>query len=421
MSNFDILKGRKPDHYKDIDERWEWILTFMVLEDKFCHEMLMLMSKIPSKSIGTMGVGVQGTRLVLVYNPEFVNSLTDPELRYVVTHEIYHVALHHCTVRLPECSEDKEIYNVGADLAINCLIPEDANRHMPKMKKKDADAAIAAGNKDVKTGQNVGLLPKDMGFPDKLSMEQYIQLLREKGFKGGQNGDGEGKTPGFDEHGGWKESDAVKEIIRGKIEQISRNEKVWGSIPGDVKAMILAAQKATISWRKYLRHFLGLLASSRRTSTFKRPNRRFGYPYSGTKSLSVDRKLVAIDTSGSIGDADLAQFLAEVNRLAEIQPVDLQLFDHELQGKIQPFAKKVSKFNFAGRGGTAFTPVFKLADERHYESIIILTDGCAEEPPKPRYVKDVLWCIIGEGNHPPVKWGTVVHIVPKGVAQPPRD
>ena len=390
-----------PGKYKDFEDRWKWILTFMVLEDKFVHEMLMMMEKSPSTAIPTMGVAVKDARIILEYNLEFINSMTDPELRYVVTHEIYHVALHHCTVRLPERKEDRKLYNMAADLAINSLIPEDVNRHMPKSKDKETK------------GKNVGIKPADYGFKDRLSMEQYVLLLKEKGE------DGEGYE-GMDSHDEWSDADAevVKEIIRTKIDQISKNETVWGNVPGDIQAIIMAAQRATITWRKYLRQLLGHMISSRTEATFKRPNRRFGYPYCGTKRRHVDRKLVAIDTSGSIGDDDLAQFLAELNRLAEIQPVDLVLFDTTIQGKIVPYDRKRVSFDFKGRGGTAFAPVFELAEKNRYQSIIVLTDGCAEAPPQPAHVRDVLWVLTNAANKPPVDWGKRVHIVPKGEAQP---
>jgi len=385
---------KDPKEYKSFKERWDWIVTFMVLEDMFVHEILMLMEKKPTTGIPTMGVAVVNSRLLLLYNPEFVGQLSDPELRYIVTHEIYHVVLHHCTVRMPEDENERDLWNQAADLAINSLIPEDSNRHMPKAPELE------------------GLRPKKFGFEEKLSMEQYLQLLRENpngkpGSEMEKKGGGSGK--GFDDHGKWKESELAKQIIKNQIDKMSKSEKAWGNMPGDIKAMILAAQRSKVSWRKFLREYFGNLITSNFQSTFKRPNRRFGYPYCGKKRTFTDRKLVAIDTSGSVSDRDLAQFLTEVNKLSEIQPVDLQLFDHALQGKVQPFEKKHVRFDFTGRGGTCFEPVMELAEKRKYKSLIMLTDGEASAPQKPNGVKDILWVIVGKSK-PPVDWGTVIHI-----------
>lgn len=180
-------------------------------------------------------------------------------------------------------------------------------------------------------------------------------------------------------------------------------------MPADLQQLILEAQNSYVPWEKELRYFIGQMSSSRTESTFKRPNRRFGWPYSGTKRLHVDRKCAYVDDSGSIGDDELAQFLAEINRLAEIHPVDFQVFDAQLQGPTIPFNRKNTQVQFTGRGGTAFGPVMEHAQMHHYQSIIILTDGYAEAPEYPRGVRDVLWVIIGDGK-PPVDWGRVVHI-----------
>lgn len=397
-----------PQIYKDFEDRWKWILTFMVLEDMFVHEILMLMERNSNNAIATMGVAVHEGRLLLEYNPKFITDMTDPELRYVVTHEIYHVVLHHCTTRLPIRKEDHKLYNMAADLAINSLIPETPNRHMPKNKD----------DKDPKNlGQTMGLLPAHFDFPAKLSMEQYILLIKEKGTDKCLNEVG---AEGFDSHEGWSDADAeiVKQIIRNKIEEISKKESVWGNLPGDVQAIIKAAQVSTIRWWKYLRHFLGTLVTTKRESTFKKPNKRYGYPYCGNKLLHTDRKLVGVDTSGSILIEDLSNFLSEINKLAEIQPVDLVLFDHAIQGNIVPFNHKHVSFDFKGRGGTSFLPLFALAEHRRYQSLIILTDGCAEAPTKPFHVKDVIWVLTNPSNKPPVEWGKRVYITPKGTAQP---
>lgn len=396
--------------YESIEERWEWVLTYMIMEDPFVHEFLMLLDKRSNVAVGTMGVYVEDCKLKLLYNPYFVAKLTTPELVYVLTHEIYHLVFHHCTHRAPENPQDKATHNKAADLAVNSLIVENVKRTMPVNKE---------------TGQKIGLLPSNFGFEDKLSLEQYMQLLRDQEDKDG-DGKGKGKGKGdagcsgddsgdnsFDNHDGWSESDLADELVRQKVDQVSKNERVWGNMSSDLQESILAAQRSQVSWTKYLRHHLGNLISSNYTYTMKRPDRRFGYPYSGKKRACTDRKLVAIDTSLSIGSDDLSQFLTEVNKLSEIQPVDLVLFDTKIQGDVVPFERRRVSYEFLGRGGTDFQEVMDLAEQRKYHSLIILTDGAANAPTKPKFVKDFLWVITGGGN-PPVDWGQVVHVVPGG-------
>jgi predicted metal-dependent peptidase len=417
-----------PTKYKGFEERWDWILAYMTLDDCFVHSILMIMTKRECNSISTMGVSVIGSSIALFYNKDYVNKLSDEELRYVLKHEIYHIVLHHCTHRQSEDPREKDMDNIAADLAINSLIIKTSSIMPPKN----------------------GTYAKEYGFEEKLSREQYLTLLRDKaeeenkqknksgnGQGGGQGDDqsddqsdgqgsdqgsdqgsgkssgyGDGKGNSFDDHGNWQESSIADEIIRNKVLQISKTKGAWGNMPGDVQALIMAAQTSQISWQRYLKLYLGLLISSQTTSTFKRPNRRYGYPYSGTKRKHLDKKLVAIDTSGSMSDEDLAQILAEINRLQEIYPVDLILFDHDIQLGPIDYSRKHVSFDFVGRGGTSFQPVFDIAEEKRYSTVIVLTDGFAPPPREPVGIKDTIWVITEDGEMP-VDWGKCVKIVNK--------
>ena len=404
-------------------DKFEWATSIMVTENEFVHEILLLLEKHATSEIPTMGVTVQESRLHLYYNPEFFNSLDDAVLFWVFSHEIYHLVLHHCTKRKPTDKREHELYNIAADLAVNCLIKESLTcKRWPQ-----------------------ACFPEKFGFDTHLSLEQYVELLRKKyddakkkaeknkgqgkddknsndnsGDSGdkndkdaakpssGGNGDNDENIPKpIDSHDGWKESEIASEIVRSKIEEMSHKESCWGNMPGDVKETILAAQKTEISWRKFLRSYLGLTISTRPTTTMKKPHRRYGFPFPGTKRTYKDKKLVAIDTSASVSDKQLGQFLAEINRLQKINPIDVVLFDHSIQKEPTSFSRKAAKYQFDGRGGTSFDPVMKLVDERKYKTLIMLTDGGAPAPNKPVKVKDVIWVITKNGTCP-VKWGRTV-------------
>jgi predicted metal-dependent peptidase len=422
---------------QDIEERWRYIMASMIMGDLFVHEFLMMMSKRPNALIPTMRVWCEGTRIFLEYNPIFMQKLTDEQVRWVLHHEVLHVALHHCTLRAPVDMKNRTLWNWAADLAINQLIKESSMVVRP-------------------VGKNIGkpLFPEQYNFPVKLSMEQYLQLLwkwqeeqeknqeQEKGDSegqgdqsepGDQDGDGEGQGSDdqagdgngkpskdqvpqapdggklVDDHGNWEENDLVDQLIRTKIDQMLNQSKYWGHMTGECKAAIELAQKARVNWRKMLRHQLGRFAIDEKEPTILRPNRRFGYPFLGTTNICVDRILVAWDTSGSVGDKALAQFGAECNRAKEYCPIDVCQFDTQITVMPKPFDRKMKRVEVAGRGGTHFQLVFELADKMRYKALVILTDGEAEAPSRPKYVKDIIWCLVGTGD-PPVDWGRKIRI-----------
>jgi predicted metal-dependent peptidase len=440
--------------YKSFEERWEWLLAFMDIDDPFVAEMLTIISVERDDSIHTMGVMAEGSRIRLLYSRPFVESLSDESVRYVLCHEIDHLALHHCTTRQAAEGEDMKRHNVAADLEVNSLIVENQFRRRPPPPMQ-------------------GLHAKEMGLPEKLSLEQYLNLLPKdagkKGGKGKGKGDGSGdgsadgdkdedQSPsdkndgsgkdkgksqpsndkesgaggdkdedqssnggqggndpsdhgGFDNHDGWSSDNMVAdEIIRQKIREMENSSRYWGNMPGDVKQHILEAQRSKVAWHKLLRYRYGQLVSKGFVHTFKRPNRRFGYPYTGFKRDGVDRVLLLWDLSGSMGQAEKSRLLSETNRIAEQQPVDVLMFDYGLIGKVVPFNRKM-KFveTEGGGGGTSFKEPFEYADMMRYSTVVCLTDGCAEAIPKPKHVKHILWAIVGMGK-PPVDWGQVVNI-----------
>ena len=324
--------------------------------------------------------------------------------------------------------------NVAADLAINCLIPTSVDRSFPLDDN----------------GERMGCFPESDHFPypAKYSLSNYLALLRDaakdnsededegeeggpgeggiegedgegsKGGTGGGNGEeeqggkgkgqgkGQGKPSSFDNHDGWEESELVDEQIRNTIDKVEKSGS-WGSMPGELKELIKAAQVREVSWERLLRFYFGNVVTRNTEYTIKKPNRRFGYPYLGSKKVAVDRVLVGIDTSMSVGSDELAKFICEVNGLAERQPVDMMLFDTRLVWpKPKSFDRKVTEFIAEGRGGTNFEPIVKLAKDKRYKTLVILSDGYASPPVKPIGV-DVIWVITPEGECP-VSWGKQV-------------
>ena len=244
------------NQYVSEDERWEYLVTSLILGDPFIHEFIIMMSKHPDESIKTMGVCVKDARINLAYAPSFLAKLTDSEARWVLVHEILHLVFHHCTVRSSTDPRLHKLDNIACDLAINQLIPEDGRIMKPRP--------------EVITPY----FPDALNFPEKLSKEQYFQLLIEKDKKeDGNNGQGQGQPQQgqgngqsqdpnqgqpqqgqdkdkndkgnaidaagdlVDNHEGWSDEEAeiIDEIIRNKVDQLSKSDKSWGRVTGGIK------------------------------------------------------------------------------------------------------------------------------------------------------------------------------------------
>ena len=388
------------------------LLVYFVHDFPWASQIFYCMEKHPVQGMGTMGVGISGDRMHLVYDPLFVLSMERSEIGFVMVHEALHVMFHHVTRRIPQDPSAAAKWNIAADLAINCLIPRSSTCMMPSWKKAPVDnkgePLTSPDGKPIKKGDRMGVLPKDYKLEDKKAMEWYFNSLpkQDGGGGGGQgqgggSGEGEGDSQSLDIHDLWEASELVDQEIKNTVERIAKNRQ-WGNMDGETQAAILASQVAEVPWYKILRHALGDLMSKSKVKSMKKVNRRIPmYPWKGEVKTGVDKKLVAFDTSGSVGDEELDKFLSEVNRLVEDeQPVDAVCFDTRVIGKPKPFVRARRKYGFKGRGGTCFSPVIQFAHDHRYKHLIIFTDGYAECPPRVSGL-DILWVITPDGSETP--------------------
>jgi predicted metal-dependent peptidase len=376
-------------------KRMEWLMGFMIVRYHFVYQILALMTKECVPKYDTMGVAVlSGGQFKLVYGPDFVNSLSDAHLTYVMYHEVLHLALHHCTHRKFDLHE---LGNIAHDLAVNELIPINPGSCEPPMKDGKLMGIFVSELKKMKEYSDI---------KEKQTAEWYYDYLRKKqkeqAAAGGNGKDQSGKQ--FDNHGGWSENEVADEKIRAKIDEIAKSN-TWGNVGSVEKELILAAQTRRINWRNILRQFYGNMVWHERESTRKRPNRRTGLIHPGAKKIQLDRHLVVVDTSGSIDSDLLAQFLSIINQMTDFVPIDIMQCDCEVTEPPRPFDRRRKEFTFKGRGGTSFQPIMDMVDERHYKSVVILTDGEAAECSQPH--AKVVW-VLPEGKKPPVEWGMKV-------------
>ena len=56
---------------------------------------------------------------VVIYNPQFMNSIQDDDLSFILYHEFLHIILMH---HFRRGNRDPKLWNVAADIAVNLLI-----------------------------------------------------------------------------------------------------------------------------------------------------------------------------------------------------------------------------------------------------------------------------------------------------------
>ena len=254
------------------------------------------------------------------YGREFVRELDDKELGFVVLHENLHKAFRHLFIWKKLDEIDRNLTNAACDYVINLMIVEmDPTEQVVAMPKKD--------------GKPYGLL--DQRFKG-MNTKQVFDILRKEQEEGGGGGGG-----GFDLHDwdGAKElSDEDKKVLEREVDQAIRqgqiaHQKVHGKGAGNMDRELGDLLEPTVDWREVLREFVKSVCNNKDMSSWRRVNRRFVGENIYLPTLIGERVghiAIGIDTSGSIGNAELNEFLSEVQSIAkDVNPraVDLIYWD----------------------------------------------------------------------------------------------
>jgi predicted metal-dependent peptidase len=200
-------------------------------------------------------------------------------------------------------------------------------------------------------------------------------------------------------------------------------EKKVGNGAGDMSRAVGDLLAPKVDWREVLREFVKSICAGRDVSTWRKPNRRYisqGIYMPTLVSERVGHIVVGIDTSGSIGAAEISEFLSEVKSIAEdVKPdmVDLLYWGHVVAAhekyEENDVPNIVSSTKPRGGGGTSPSCVTDyLAKEGITpECVIMLTDGYVGNDWGGDWPAPVLWAITG-GNNAISTNGKTVHIKP---------
>jgi len=182
-----------------------------------------------------------------------------------------------------------------------------------------------------------------------------------------------------------------------------------GKLGGSMQRLVNSLLRPTLPWRSLLaRH---LCSSARTDYDLLRPSqRREGdaiLPSLHAKQVNV---LIALDTSGSITEQELAAFITEVNAIkASVNArVTLLACDANLYGpwSYENWEPMKLPKSLPGGGSTDFRPVFEWLSGRAFDLLIYFTDARGQFPAEPP-ATDTLWLVKGNSEVP---WGQRIQL-----------
>lgn len=200
----------------------------------------------------------------------------------------------------------------------------------------------------------------------------------------------------------WDENEWIAVQVNEKIETALQSQS-WGTVPGNLREMILAAMRPQVDYRRILNAFRQSVLSSRRVLTRMKPSRRYDFQYLGSRHDFSTKLLFALDVSGSVSTQELQKGLSVLNRFFKygIERIDVIQFDTEIKTQPMILKKAQHHIEITGRGGTDFSPVMDFIDQnRIYDGLIVFTDGYAPRPhPPTNFYTKILWLFNNEDNY----------------------
>jgi len=358
----------------------ETAVVTLLRKEPFHAHLLTSIKRVYSHEVPTAAVSATGTGVTLWINPRFFSEELNAGQRVaVLKHEMLHLLFKHPwreTSNMP----DAELRNISADLVVNQFI---------------APWKLPAGCIELSMFPKAGLLTdqtmewyyaklkefaKSGGSAAKQALADASQKSHEQGCDAKWHEKGEPSEKG----GAASSSEAAAVVIRGLVEKAKAktSAKDWGNLPaGVLRAVEEICAPPKVPWKRLLRLFAG--RGSRtilKTSRLRESTRFPGEP--GIRIKRLQKVVVAIDTSGSISEENLCEFLAEINGIVRAgADVTLIQCDCEISS-VAPY-RRSERPDFKGGGGTDFDPVMRWLKQNRRERFggcIYLTDGCAAQP-----------------------------------------
>ena len=378
----------------------------------------------------------------IAFNPDFMDSLDDRELDFVLMHEILHVVLDHCGRTKKEY--DPQLFNIACDIVVNSNILysndmdlrsitlREYGESMHKLEDGSEGFRYTAEEVYDKLARQLKEHKDNKDPNDSNDSDNHNDPKKPNAPKDSKDSRRAGKTgDSFDDHGKWHRSvdadgqdgnerkDKLEASIVNAYEMLKTLGKLANNIPAGVEREIGNLINPQTDWRTVLADFVQKEIND---YSFIPPDRRMAdndlfLPDFNETCDSVENILFMVDTSGSMTDETITACFSEIRGA-------LEQFDGRLSGFLGFFdAAVIPPVEFStidelkvirpvGGGGTSFHIIFDYVRDKMQDrlpaSIVILTDGEADIPDQKEAMGiPVLWVLTSDVEIP---WGKTTRI-----------
>ena len=403
---------------------------------------------------------------VLLYNPKFLGDLSEKQQIFIFAHEVCHVAFEHI---FRSEGKDKRLWKTATDSVINALLKQDGLPmvegvvNIPEAINYDADEMY---NKLLEKEKNKQEQQSGQGNQGQQNSQDNQEQQNSQGNQQEQNSQSQQEETtgiGHDTHSLWdkaiedrkkeqqkeaekkeqeqrqtkkrekaegkeqekKETEEKSKFVeqgeketfkqnkierRKQLQELSRelanksSHEAGDGIQREGKSLSdIGIATPLIDWRKLLKQAI------RYDEEYTRKNARMrnGYFRHRIEQIPMSEAEILLDTSGSVSEVLLKNFLRECKNILDNSKVKVGCFNTEFHGFTElKNPEDIDNMRFPIGGGTDFNAAVG-AFSRKAPNKIIFTDGKANMPKET--VRNVIWVVFGDKKINP-KGGKVINI-----------
>lgn len=420
---------------EEIRQSYDKVRTSLASVAPFISSLLARARIVVNRSVKTASISKNG---VIVINPDFWRMIGWTERAFVLAHEVFHLAFRDHKRR---GEREAETWNIICDAVNNNILDEmirmpdrlkpfvitmntlyyalegvlrqhnihrddffrmskeEIYRIWPKAKGGEPLKCPRCGSTKIRCRklvimgargvaymkcdncgfdweEEVEISPGNEGYPLPVEEVEIVEDLNRGSDKDGDVlQDGDPKIYDND-----KEGEGADEAWKEGIAKAYETQKMTGKEPAGLKRAIDELLKPKVDWRSLLRQAFRIGLGKTVVETWKRPSRKSD-SYPGLRRYTYPTVWCLIDTSGSISEKELTQFLSEVYNIASQSPVKVICWDAVSYDIISAdnragIINKVLK-NLRGGGGTIIRDaLIKTAKNMKIrDAVVVLTDG----------------------------------------------
>lgn len=385
----------------------------------------------------------------IYYNPTFMQSLTSNEQVFILAHEICHIAFNHI---FRAEGKDMELWNKATNTVINALLKQDGltmagvidieeaifydaeemyNKLLSNQKNQTKNDTNLNKSSEIGDQKNQ---PSSTSFDTHSMWQEAIEknhqkeksINKEDGFldklnkmfhKKKKNENNEQLTKQKIQNEMIRELEALgeKEAFRqNKVERkrqlerlrdslISKSHCCGNDLGGErLSVSNIGIYPPLIDWRVLLKEAISYDVDW----SYQNALVEDGVVTAYLEEIPTPETEIVLDTSGSIDEILLRNFLRECKNILDFSKIKVGCFDTKFYGFTEiKNVTDIDSLSFYGGGGTDFNAVIN-AFSRRVENKIIFTDGCA---PMPSTKIDAIWIVFNNKEIRP-NGGRVIYI-----------